>query len=87
MILEKRTHHVGSVSLSLDEFEEFKKGTFKELRVSGPEGRLFRTIRLNAALIARFIRRSILLPTRHKDADGDTKPPGDQAWYWVVNLA
>lgn len=85
MILEKKTSHLKSVSLSLKEFEAMKNGEYTKIRVFGPTGKFIKEISV-AKSFAFLIAGSKLLPTSHKDGDGETRPADEQAWYWVVNL-
>lgn len=84
-ILEKKTSRLQSVSLSIEEFEALKAGTYSSIKVCGPTGKFIKNVSVPRNF-GFLIAGSKLLPTNHKDAIGDTRPSDEQAWYWVVNL-
>jgi hypothetical protein len=86
MLLEKTTHHSRSISLTKEEFEVLQANQYTHLDVYGPKGKLVQQLVLTSGILARLIAKARLVPTQHKDEDGETRPPNKQVWYWVVNL-
>lgn len=87
MLLEKTTHYSRSISLSKEEFKDLQEYRYTLLDVYGPKGKLVESLTITPGVLARLIARSRLIPTQHKCKEtGDTLPPNQQVWYWVVNL-
>lgn len=86
MILTKKTSHIGSISMTLEEFKALQAGEVKRINVEGPTGRPICTVPITPPVVRRLVARSKLLQTNHHDSSGDVRPPDEQAWYWVVNL-